>query len=219
MKKIKDLRSHLFVAISFTLLLAIFATNACKKQNAKESIAAKANDATLVQIAKNYFDDLIKKEKTGTQAPSNRLTQQMAPGAKRILKMEPLLLWNKAIEHSEGELNYVIIPLDENIKPFKNKSFEFFRNVIFYQEKNGKGNMLILEVLGKKDELLGNNLQQISITAFENKYFSRAKAIYSLNASVIFYDANYARETSFQIQNGEWSSARISFRSDLEITR
>lgn len=218
MKKIKSIETGIHFSVLSIILSVFLLINGCKKKNTQEEMTLKGNDISLIQSAKNYFTDLVNKEKESPiQSSATEQTKNTHPQSARLLKISPYVLWDNATKQNRDGLEYAIIPLKENIKPFKNKSFEFFRNIIFYQDKIKKANMIILEVLSKKDESLGDNLQKIAITSFENKYFSQTQGIDALNASIIFYNEKYLRDTSFQIQNGKWVPARISFRSDLDI--
>jgi hypothetical protein len=215
MKKIKKLRavfgSLLPIAI-FTILLVI----GCNKKNVKEATA----DNSLAKMARTYFSDLAKKEITASDQVS---TAQQKKGSlirvTPLTKMSPFIIWENATEIKRDKLTYTIVPLKGDKKPFKNKNYEFFRNLIFYRDESGKDNMTILEVLSTKGKSLGNDFKKIAISAFENKYFSGSQDIQDLNAYVIFFNENYERETSFQLVDGKWTPARISFRSDLDITQ
>jgi len=221
MEKIKPAGTAIHFPTLFIILFTIFLINGCKKKSTQEDMTLKGNNISLTQIAKNYFTNLANKEKESPLLQSSAIKQTKSTNSRitPILKISPCVLWDNATEQDRNGFDYVIIPLKGNIKPFKNKSFEFFRNIIFYQDKTKKANMVILEVLSKKDQSLGNDLQKIAITSFENKHFSHSQSIEALNASVIFYNENYLRDTSFQLQNGKWAPARISFRSDLDINQ
>lgn len=219
MKKIKKFQTVIISSFFSVTLFTILIINGCNKKNISEETLAEKN-TSLSQKAKNHFESLAKNENATSPPPA--ASQQVKTIQKRITplsKMSPHILWEKATELQTENLKYTIVPLKENIKPFKNKDYEFFRNVIFYRDESGKNNMVILEVLSSKGKSLGNNLQRVAIDAFENKYFSRSADISDLNAFVIFYNEDYTRDTSFQLVNGKWTPARISFRSDLDITQ
>lgn len=208
-----------FLSIIF---LGILLIAGCKKRNAEENTLSKENNYSLSVAAKNYFADLVNaesKSSSSLQSQTPKLTKGQGPRITPLSKMSPYILWDNATEQKENGLDFLAVPLKEDIKPFKNKAYEFFREIFFYQSANHKINMIVAEVLSKKNESLGNDLQKIAITSFENNYFSRAQSIDRLNASVIFYNENYVRDTSFQLQNGLWMPARISFRNDLAITQ
>lgn len=206
-----------FIGILF-LVLFIF-INGCKKINNETEKYSDGKDIPLVRSAKNYFEILLNKEgKIQVQAPGKKQTG-ISPRIDPLSKMNSYVLWDQSIYKKSGGLEYVIIPLKEKIKPFKNKSYEFFRDIIFYEGKNKTPNMTIMEVLSKKNESLGNDLNKIAVTAFENKNFSRNDNVDKIDASVIFYDQSYKQEGSYQLKDGKWGTARVLFRSDLEITQ
>ena len=218
MKKIKNFERVILLSFLFITVCTMVLVNGCSKMNTRENTALTETD--ISETAKNYMAGLADKEKEIAAQPS---AEQPVKGIKNrvtpFTKMNPLIMWDKAAAQQQGDLNYVLVPLKEALKPFANKGYEFFRNVIFYKDKNGKSNMTIVEVLSKKDESLGNDHQQIAITAFENKYFNKSQPISALNASVFFFNEEYKQVASFQLQNGQWASVRMSFRSDLDITQ
>lgn len=220
MKKVRNFEKViLFSTLSITLF-TILLVNGCKKKNSEENVPVKESKISLVQMAKDYFTKLADNEnQSSTQSSITKQAKNTNIRITPLLKMRPSILWENATEQDKDGFDYAIVPLKENIKPFKNKNYEFFRDIIFYQDKNKKANMIILEVLGKKNESLGTNLQKIAMTSFENKYFSQTQNIDALNASILFYNESYLRDTSFQVQNGKWLPARISFRSDLDISQ
>jgi hypothetical protein len=216
MKQTKNFKTAILYSVLSTTVLTILLAYGCNKKNSREA----GNNVTLTQTAKDYFTGLANEEKVTSSQPSvTSHPQSTKYRVTPLSKMSPSIIWDQATVHERSDMSYVIMPLKEVIKPFKNKNYEFFRNVIFYKQKTGKTNMIIVEVLSKKGESLGNDLQNIAITAFENKYFSRSESIGELNAYVIFYNENYVQDTSFQLQNGKWAPARVSFRSDLDITQ
>jgi hypothetical protein len=225
MKKIKNLRTVILFLFLPGTVCTILLINACNKMNTEEDTAFNGNKS-LVQTAKSYYSSLANNEHVISADPSTKAASTTVKQTKSIKnrvtplsKMSSVINWDKATTQQRDDLNYTIIPLKESITPFKNKSYEFFRDVIFYKDKTGKANMTIIEVLSKKGESLGNDLQNIAITAFENKYFSSSQSIDAINAFVFFFDENYAQTASFQFQNGTWTPARASFRSDLDITQ
>ena len=218
MKKIKHFERVTLLSFLFMAVGTLMLVNGCSKMNTRENTTLAESE--LSETARNYMSGLADKEKEMTTQPS---AEQPVKGIKNrvtpFTKMNALMMWDKATAQQQGDLNYVLVPLKEALKPFANKGYEFFRNVIFYKDKDGKSNMTIVEVLSKKDESLGNDLQQIAITAFENKYFSKSQPIGALNASVFFFNEAYKQVASFQLQNGQWAPVRMSFRSDLDITQ
>lgn len=218
MKKMKKVPSAIVISCLFTGIFTIFLVIACNKKTAKQNTTG--SDASVSQMAKNYFSNLAQQEKAPPDQPSATVQKKITQSPVTPLsKMSALIQWEKAVEIKRDELTYTIIPVKDDMKKFKGKNYEFFRNIIFFKDDSHKSNMTIVEVLSKKGESLGNDLQKIAINAFENKYFSRSESIDALNAFVIFYDENYIRETSFELLRGKWMPARISFRSDLEITQ
>jgi hypothetical protein len=209
-------RNNQRVVVGALCTAAIFAcilVYACnKKQN---------NSASPSEITRNYFTSLASQETSPVQQPPNTTKQIIGvkPRIMPLTKMSEHMLWDKAVEQRQGELAYTLIPLNEQIKPFKNKDYEFFRTVIVYHDRSNKENMAIVEVLGKKGASLGTGLQQIATTAFENKYFSRSNNISDISALIFFFNEKYEPDGSFQVENGTWSATQASFRSDLDITQ
>jgi hypothetical protein len=219
MKKIKKHRAVTLFSYLAVTAFTILLVSGCNKTNVSKNTLSEKN-TSLTLVAKNYFESLAENEKAvSAQLLNSGQIKSTTVRVTPLTKMSPLIMWDKATEVKREDLAYSIVPLNEEIKPFKNKNYEFFRNIIFYRDENGKSNMVILEVLSQKGQSLGNDLQKIAIDAFENKYFARNQDIGDLNAFIIFYNEYYVRETSFQLVSGKWTSSRISFRSDLDITQ
>lgn len=217
MKKGKKLRITFALSGLCFGVVTVILLHGCNKMTTKED-DTKSNSVS--QLARNYFSNLSEREKTAsngsTGVPQKKIiSKRIAP----LSTMSELIQWQNAKEVTHDQLTYTVVPLKDDLKKFKSKDYEFFRNIIYYQDEQQMNHMVILEVLSKKGESLGNDLQNVAITAFENKYFSRTESIGDLNAYVIFYNENYDRDISFELKKGKWLPARISFRSDLEITQ
>jgi hypothetical protein len=218
MKKIKNFGKVLLLSFLSIAVVSILLLNGCKKLNSGERPALLENN--ISQTAKNYIASLADKEKDiSAQPPGEKPAKGIKKRVTPFSKMAPLVKWDQSTVGQYDDLRFIILPVGENIKPFENKEYEFFRNIIFCRDKTGKEHMSIIEILGKKGESLGDNYQDIAITAFENKHLSRSKSIGTLNASVFFFNEDYIQEASFQLQNGRWAPVRMSFRSDLDITQ
>jgi hypothetical protein len=219
MKKIMKLRTVILYSFLSCTVFLILLVNGCNKMEAGEE-ALTEKTSSLSRSAENHFSRLAENEKAVAAQPSTATKIKSTKNRVTPLsKMSPLILWDKATEFKRDKLTYTIVPLKDDLKKFKDKKYEFLRNIIFYSDESGKKNMLILEVLSKKGGSLGDDFLKIASSAFENKYFAKSRDIDGLNAYVLFYNENYAEDTSFQLVDGKWTPARISFRSDLEITQ
>jgi len=141
MKKIKTSETVTHLSILSIILFTILLINGCKKKNTQEDTTLNGNNISLSEIAKGYFTNLAdKQKKSSLQSSATKQTKSTNLRITPLLKISPYVLWDKATEQDRNGFDYVIIPLKEDIKPFKNKSFEFFRNIIFYHDKNKKDN-------------------------------------------------------------------------------
>lgn len=221
MKSILKQQGMKLLSCSIVIVTIGLVITSCKKQAQFDSSSAVENKSTdLIKTAQNYFTTSVINTKTEKRAlPLKSLPKNAEPRQSvQIEKLSKLIKWETAVTYNTNGISYVIVPVNGPRKPFKNKEFEFFRSLIFHTTQADDMDMAIVEVLGKKGYFLGNNLQEIANVSFVNKAFSKSISIGDINAYVIFYDKNYLQETSVQLTNGKWSDARISFRSDLEIT-
>jgi hypothetical protein len=215
-------RSYLIILI---ILLSL--GTACKKMETSKTPAIPQSLETSSQA---YFNQLLSNEaalmaslketdaarNTGVK-PHLQKKQIRVTQTARFHDMALKIDWNSVEKYKIDKVNYLVVPVKENIKPFNNKSFEFFRKLVFYNPAGGEVKMTVLEVLGNKNASLGSDLSSITRTALENRFGNKSDAIGNLNASVLFFNNNYGRDTSYSLTDGRWASARISFRSDLDI--
>jgi hypothetical protein len=193
-------------------------TIACSKQAINDISALTSNDPEIKQAQTFFINTIVKNElNTGTIGQQTLSKNIVSRVPARMSKLEKLVKWDESFQFNLNETKYVFVPVNEAVKPFKNKDFEFFRYLIFYTNADGKNDLSVIEVLSNKASSLGNDLRKIALASFKNKVLGTNTPIEHINASIIFYTQDYSRQTSFQIANGNWSNARISFRSDLEI--
>jgi hypothetical protein len=219
MKKIKTLRTVIFFSFFSFTVLAIILVNGCNKMNVTENGSSNEKTA-LVSSAQNHFKNLAENETANSARSSVAVKVKSTKNRVTPLsKMSPYIDWENATEIKGDKLSYTIVPVKDDTKRFKDKEYEFFRSIIFYRNESAKNNIVILEVLSMKGKLLGDDFHKIVSTAFENKYFSRSQDIIGLNAFVLFFKEDYTEDKSFQLTDGKWAPARVSFRSDLEINQ
>lgn len=199
---------------------------ACKKMSEadpkKQEVSAFGSPT--VSAAQNFFkgtilqnekkEGLARTKKTNGGGAIQRQTPSAFPA--RMSKIADLIRWDGSFETAINGKAYLLVPLNEATKPFKNKEFEFLRYLVF-SDKDGSKDLSVIEILSDKGTSLGTNGKEIAQFALSNKLNNDNKPIEGLNASVIFFTGDYMRETSFHIANGNWKFERISFRSDLEI--
>lgn len=141
-----------------------------------------------------------------------------SPQLIRFNQIKQALDWNSALVAHRGDLSFTIVPAKEDTKRFRDHGADFFRSAIFYKSSNDINlRMAIIELLTEKNIVLPTNKIDIIKTAFMNKIFSESTKINSENMAALFFDEQYKRQASFKIVNGNWTPARIDFRSDLDI--
>ena len=158
------------------------------------------NAAELVENAHSWFTQ--KMAGSGQNSPAS-------PYLTRMQAIEKLLNWEDAKEYANDGVQYVLVPCAYEIKPFRNKSFEAAKMLVFYLDKSGNMKMKISEILSAKGTSLGNNLREIISRSFVNYYTGKNKSTSSINANIIFYNENYIPENSYKIVNGSWLPAKF----------
>ncbi len=211
-KTIILLFKSLNIVPSLLFFLFIIFINGCKKDKMYASAEKNNSEISFVENAKRYFDSSL--------LEFNEIKYPNKKGTTRSLsELKDHIRWDKPILYKNENSNFLVVSLNEDLKPFENKSFEFFRNLIFQTDDIGSvNNMSIIEVLSDKDYSLVSNMQKITFTAIKYKYYSIKEIADSVNASIIFYNQNYRRDTSYQLRNGNIIPLRISFIKDLKIT-
>ncbi len=210
------------LALFIIVLSAIASFVACKKQlraSPEELQPITGSDKTVID-AKSYFLHSILKSEDDQIVNKVKLDAKGMRTPKlptRFGKISGIIDWNAGFVTVINGTNYLFVPLKEDIKPFKNKDYEFFRYLIFYQNVAGVQDLSVIEILGDPKTTLGDEHAKTAIGAWANKLLNSTNAIGAVNASIIFYTKEYQRESSFHVDNGVWSEKRISFRSDLEI--
>lgn len=200
LKKPKPIILIVFLASSVSLVYM-----ACKKQNSDENFNG------FLASAKTWFiNTVVENENKILATLSNSAEDSYKRRFARMGKLNNRLDWNRATEFEEAGIKYVITPIKENVKPFKNQSFSAARFFIFYKDNSKVTQLKIIEILSSKESVLENQIQ-ITKNAFLNKLFGKKNYFGNLNATVIFYDVHYNYESSFEIKNGSWkpSKARL----------
>ncbi|MES2329773.1 MAG: hypothetical protein V4539_09240 [Bacteroidota bacterium] len=211
---------HLF---AIALLFFLICTS-CNKQQLEqtEKAAALEKSKPLIESAKAYVVTLTTnntatiKVNSVQKKPHTPKTITVAP-ASQFSHINKKIDWNNAEPVHIGNTDYIFVPIQENIKPFNNQQFEFFRYLVFSKTSSGDVALSVIEVLGDKGYSFTDQSDKIAIEACKNKFANEASAIGSVNASVFFYDKDYKQTASYKLTNGSWEAARISFRSDLDI--
>lgn len=208
------------------LIISYLSSLACKKLTDSSENSSSTKGNLSLQNAKIYFTSLVNEEKKEetllkVQTLSSKKAKNVVKNISvtkpigRFEKLNKVIQWQSMSSFTYKGVNYIVVPVVDSVKDFKN--VDFFRSLIFYKKETSNIELSILEMINTKAESLGKDHQEASSNAFRNKYFSEHQKIDALNASVIFYDQKYVRDTSFQIITGNWSNARISLRSDLII--
>jgi hypothetical protein len=212
--KIKRTEQRLLIALTAVITGAMILYTACRKPFNPDMDAS-----SLIGKAKNWFmNDVVNKERDMLEKPDSILGLYVRRFA-RMQKLGSLLNWNEAKEYNQDGIHFVVSLVNQGRKPFKNQNFEAARAIIFYLDRSGRMKMNIIEILSNKGSSLGSDLQQIARLAFVNKQVKKNDRIEGLNGSVIFYTENYKQESSFQIVNGVWSSARIELKNQATVKK
>jgi len=205
------------------LVAASFLPASCNKPSSQavtENVAPTANPSqSLRESASTYFIGLTTpKADSVTVAPKGNKKYLQIINHKPVNKFADIsktINWQNAFEEQISGATYLFVPVKENIKPFANKSYEFFRYLIFSKDKQAQSTVSVIEVLSDKDAAFALPLRQIAVTAYKNRMESKADNIGSENASVVFFDNSYKQTDVFKLTNGVWSKGSTWFPNDL----
>lgn len=196
---------------------------ACKKQlnpDQNEITENRVSTNQLVSPSKSFFISTVLKSEAETKTlPKTTLSKSKEATnlpLDRMTKLSKDINWDGGFKLNIGESGFVFVPINESIKPFLNKEFEFVRYLVFEPKASGIFNLSVIELLGDKGTSL-KSPKQMAMSAFKNIQLNVANPLPDLNASIILYNQKYERLKSYHVSNGKWEIKRISFRSDLEI--
>jgi hypothetical protein len=181
---------------------------ACQKQ-----FGSTIDTDSFIGAAKNWFNkEIVQKEKDMLAASFTSLPKDSyARTFVRMGKLNDHLNWNNGKEYNQNGLQYVVVPVEQTIKPFHNQNFEAARAIVFFKDSAGDMQMNIVEAISKKGGSLNMSIADIAAVAFKNKYLKNSNTIDNLSANINFYDKDYKAESSFQTNNGTWSKAKTKF--------
>lgn len=199
------------------ILFLFFTCSSCQKQLGSDY--KNLNPNSLVGAARSWYSHVIvEKEKETLALPFSTLPKNAyARVFKRMEKLGELLNWDDAKEYNQDGFHYLVVIVNQKIKPLSNQNFEAVRGLVFYKDNFGKMQMNIIEALSKKGRNLGNSIQDIVSIAFSNKYFDESHTIKNMNANVIFYDENYKLGSSYETINGTWAKVNIKLLNKATV--
>ncbi len=194
--------------VSFSVLLFI----ACKK-HFKADVQA-GDDIQIV--AKPYMEKLVKSEESLLALPYSELRKSSNIRIfSRLQKLNKNLNWSNAASFSKNGISYMVVPIDDAIKPFKNAQFEGCRSIVFYKTKSNRIDLYIVEAISKEGNEFGGKQIDIAKSAFEKKTFGETLAPGNLNVSVILYNRFYYSQASYQLSNGSIQVGNLSLKNQL----
>ena len=202
---------HTFAGCLAALATVVFFSYSCHKNS---SLNAADADGFSKKAADWFTDSVVAPEKKILALPFSVLAQNS--NLRRFARMgriDRILKWSDARSYNEAGMKYMVVPLDEKIKPFKNQKFEFFRDVVFYSSSSGPMKMAIIEVLSKENGSLGDDLDLIAHNTFRNRYLGQNEKMAGIDATVFFYGTNYTFDASFAVQGGIWGSTKAAIRT------
>lgn len=202
----KNIRASFLATITILLTFIIF--SACRKNFSDTSLVEKKE--TIIAESKAFYLKLLKSEKSLLDMPYDQLKKKAnLRRFARIGKMADLLQWNKTQSYFQGNVNYALVPLEDDVHHLHNPTIESVRYMLFSERDGDKMQMKIIELYSVNNQSLGNDVPNVLRICAENMLFGKSKPIQELNASVIFYDQYYYNRASFQIINGNWENANI----------
>jgi len=131
--------------------------------------------------------------------------------------LEKKLNWNEAKQYSNVGVDFLIVPLNFNLKPF-GENYELARFIVFYKSKTSGITMEIVELLSKKGESFKGKQAEIIAASVYNKLAQKNENISGVNADVFFYNDQYRRVGSYEIKNGgiQKTKNRLKISDKLE---
>lgn len=202
--------------ISLGIGLILFSLSAILYQSCKKQLSAEKSDSNIdefVIAAKNWFVNSVVEEEKITLSQLGTTTGDMYKRKfARMEKISKKIDWSNSYLYRQDKINFVFVPITEDIKPFKNKNYEAARSLIFYKDKSGNMSMKIIEIISEKGGTLGD-VETIMLKAFINYYLDERNAIGNTNANVAIYERDYKYEKSFQVKNGGWSLSKTEFNN------
>ncbi len=105
------------------------------------------------------------------------------------------------------------MPTHEKRKPFDNLGYEFARYLIVYKATGGTIKMNVAEMLSGKGETLGDDPGRAINRAFKKMLFSTNEPTDGESPTVIFYNRDYKRESSYQAKAGRWKKVDAALQN------
>jgi len=197
--KIRNYWAYSFLGLFLLTLLY----TACKKQEESHGETSKVT----IEDSKSWFKTNIVESTDASKATFSKTS--LKDKFASVKKLDKFLKWEEAKIFNTRELNYVVIPIDQSIKPFSNRNFQALRFLVIYKDQSKAMDMNIVEVVGKKGKPLEMDPKEIGNTAFSNMYFKEDKDLGRLNANILFYKKDYSFEKGFQVIAGKWSASNF----------
>ena len=202
------------------IIAIVFVSASCKKQQQDKSQTISSNSA-LVRDAMAYFSILAAKkvEPAKGSAVQKKVYQKTRSWqmVNRFSQINQTIDWKSGFQQQLDGNTYLFVPVKEDIRLPSNNAYEFFRFLVFFRPASTGITVSVIEVLGDKGYSFNSPIGQIAMQALKNQLGGKSDNVGSSNASVFFYDSAYKQTAAFRLNNGSWSAARISFRSDLAI--
>ena len=197
-----------------------FSTVSCKKQQ-QTNVPPALPMSSLSKDASAYFTTLASMKgdavKPAAGLKKNYMPIKAQQTSNRFAQIAQKVDWKNGFEQQLAGATYLFVPVKENLQVASNGAYQFFRYLVFSEPGSTGITAAVVEVLGDKGYVFPSNTAQIAVQAIQNKIGGASAEIGSVNAFVLFYDSGYKQTASFKLNNGAWSPARISFRSDRAI--
>jgi len=215
MKYITKNRPEFWMMLILLLGVTSLLYTSCQK-NDDDTI----DNDSFTSTAKIWFEnEIVQKEKEMLATPYKNLPKYADTRIfARMEKLNANLNWKDVKEHNQNGVQFIVVPVMETLKPFRNQNFEAARAIVFFKDYIGEMQMNIVEAISKKEGSLNMSIVDIAGTTFKNKYLNNSDLIGNLSATISFYDRNYKTESSFQISNGICSKTKINIINKKKIT-
>ena len=179
------------------ILTVVLFYMACQKEHVAKQTGSLS---TFIEDAKSWFNSryFVENKKKIIRSSADRLAI-----LGKVLKWD-----NGAFYEAEG-LKYVIVPIDNSMKPLKNRKYFGGRAIVIYQKASDKMQLTIIEAISKEAPVGGRTFGEILQKAFLNKMLNASADVSQTNVNIIFYNGMYDHENSYRFTDGKWSRDKM----------
>jgi hypothetical protein len=195
--------------LSLRSILALFASvilvlTACQKNSDLDNLETTTSKDFVTEAKAWFANGPVSKENRLLSQPTSVLPLN-APQRifARMGKIQKKLIWENAQHYNTEGLEYLVVPVDKNLKKYGN-DYELAQSIVFYENNGSEMRMNVVEVLSKKGTSLQDKATEIVATAFRNSIKHKNEQVLGINATVFFYNDEYKAIGNYEFSNGNF---------------